>query len=754
MSNSESHQLTFVVVLFSSLLQRASNIETMKCFTQPTIQTPKCTGGTVMNSISRLLIISLVLLLACHPAHAQWMQMGSPFGEQIRSVGFLGSISFAGTLGKGVYRSTNYGTKWSPVDSGLANLYIRSFAVYQSSLLVGTSGGIFVSSDSGMNWSSSSVGITSDSVNVIEVQGTNIYAGTFGGGVFCSSDGGSSWQPRISGLTNLKIRALTITDSSFYLGTYGGGVFISHDSGATWNQLSNGSLTTVGSPITQVYCLSVVGNRLIAGSGGGMFVSTDNGNSWHRPISAINVGSTYSLLLAGGNLIAGTSNGLWVSSDSGNSWTKVDNALSGNQVNAIASNGTATLAGTSFAGVFRSMDQGSSWTAVNNGFSSSFINTLLFYNNRLFASTEGLGLYVSPDGGTTWTPSGAGITTPNIQSLAAFGSTMYAGSDAGVFVSTDTAKSWTPINNGLFQPFFRVNMLGMYDSTLFAATAGGLFLSTNRGTNWAAANNVFLRSGVYSLAQNDSGIYAGCAIGVYRSTDKGGNWAAFNNGMPVGNSTPLNVFALTADAFAVCAATDSGVYVRSTEASVWNRPLLGTSNGLASAEILVQGVILVATQNSVFRSTDHGNTWMDVGAGLPGAAIWAFAQNDTTLIAATFGSGIWELWQRPLSQFVLVEGVAKPEIPNQFRLSQNYPNPFNPSTTIRYQIPEASKVTIRVYNLLGQNIATLVNEQKNAGDYSVEWNAENVPSGVYFYRTEAVSASKRFVDVKKMILLK
>ena len=723
---------------------------------QPTIQTPERTRGTVMKSISRLLIICLISFIVRHTAHAQWMQMSSPFGGQIRSVGFMGSISFAGTPGKGIYRSTNYGTKWSLADSGLNNLYIRSFAVYQSSILAGTSGGIFASSDSGMSWTPSSNGITSDSVNVIEVQGTNIYAGAFGGGVFLSSDGGSSWHTRNSGLTNLNVRALTITDTSFYLGTYGGGVFISHDSGGTWIQLSNGSLTNVGSPITHVYSLSVDGNRLVAGSDFGIYVSIDNGNSWVYSISTINTGPIYSMQLAGGNLIAGASSGLSVSSDSGGSWTKVANALSGNQVNAIASNGTVLLAGTSFAGVFRSMDQGSSWTAVNNGFSASFINALLFYDNRLFAATQGLGLYVSPDGGTTWTPSGAGMTTPNVQSLAASGSTLYAGSDVGVYVSTDTAKSWIPINSGLLLPIFGVNMLGMYDSTLFAGTEGGLYRSTNSGTNWAATNNAFLHSAVYSLAQNDSGIYAGCTFGVYRSTDKGGNWTAFNTGMPVGNTMPLNIFALTADAFAVCAGTDSGVYVRSTGASAWNRPPLGLSNGLASAAMLVQGVILVATQNSVFRSTDHGNSWTDVGAGLPGATIWAFAQNSTTLIAATFGSGIWELWKRPLSQVVLIESVLKPEMPNQFLLSQNYPNPFNPSTTISFSIPSLSRVRLTIFNLLGQQVAELADEEMGAGNIERVWNA-NVASGMYFYRIEAISVNHptiRFVDVKKMVLLK
>ena len=105
----------------------------------------------------------------------------------------------------------------------------------------------------------------------------------------------------------------------------------------------------------------------------------------------------------------------------------------------------------------------------------------------------------------------------------------------------------------------------------------------------------------------------------------------------------------------------------------------------------------------------------------------------------------------------LVTSVTANRIPRTFEVSQNYPNPFNPSTTIKYQIPSDGRVTIRIFNLLGQNVATLVNEQKKAGSYTVEWNAVDVPSGVYFYRTEVVSASSAkgaFIDVKKMVLLK
>jgi hypothetical protein len=83
-------------------------------------------------------------------------------------------------------------------------------------------------------------------------------------------------------------------------------------------------------------------------------------------------------------------------------------------------------------------------------------------------------------------------------------------------------------------------------------------------------------------------------------------------------------------------------------------------------------------------------------------------------------------------------------------LLQNYPNPFNPSTTIKYDLPKDLRVTLKVFNVLGQEVATLVNEEQKAGYRSVEWNAAGVASGVYFYRLDAGS----FTSVKKLLLLK
>jgi hypothetical protein len=90
------------------------------------------------------------------------------------------------------------------------------------------------------------------------------------------------------------------------------------------------------------------------------------------------------------------------------------------------------------------------------------------------------------------------------------------------------------------------------------------------------------------------------------------------------------------------------------------------------------------------------------------------------------------------------------QIPDSYDLAQNYPNPFNPSTTIRYQLPQDGMVTLKVYDILGSEVATLVNEQKPAGRYEVNFDASRLASGVYIYKLQSGS----FISSRKMLLVK
>jgi len=125
---------------------------------------------------------------------------------------------------------------------------------------------------------------------------------------------------------------------------------------------------------------------------------------------------------------------------------------------------------------------------------------------------------------------------------------------------------------------------------------------------------------------------------------------------------------------------------------------------------------------------------------------WKLVMTDT----ATGDTGLLTAWCLVVSYSCPVGGVQTVEIPNYYSLDQNYPNPFNPSTSIKYSVPETRLVTLKVFDVLGREVATLVNETKNPGFHTVNFDASNLASGIYFYRIDAGS----FSSIKRMVLVK
>ncbi|MCF8240714.1 MAG: T9SS type A sorting domain-containing protein [Melioribacteraceae bacterium] len=104
----------------------------------------------------------------------------------------------------------------------------------------------------------------------------------------------------------------------------------------------------------------------------------------------------------------------------------------------------------------------------------------------------------------------------------------------------------------------------------------------------------------------------------------------------------------------------------------------------------------------------------------------------------------------PFPDNIVSVDEKKSEVINEFELLQNYPNPFNPTTVISFQVPAAGKVELKVYDMLGSEVAAIINERKSAGNYNVEFNARGLSSGVYFYQLK----TDNFIDIKKMILIR
>jgi hypothetical protein len=213
-------------------------------------------------------------------------------------------------------------------------------------------------------------------------------------------------------------------------------------------------------------------------------------------------------------------------------------------------------------------------------------------------------------------------------------------------------------------------------------------------------------SDLQTIAANGTNLYVGAGGGVYLSTDQGATWTyeAVTNAF---------VYALAfTNASTIVAGTGAGVYVSIDGGTSW----VPRNTGLTQGIILSVGV---DPQGYIYAGTLHG--------------------------------GVCK------SNQVLLGVEEKENAPVAFSLAQNYPNPFNPATVIRYTLPprvgptlSVYQVSLKVYDLLGQVVATLVEGTKAPGDYSARWDATNAPSGMYFYRLQAGS----FSEVKKMILLR
>jgi hypothetical protein len=249
-----------------------------------------------------------------------------------------------------------------------------------------------------------------------------------------------------------------------------------------------------------------------------------------------------------------------------------------------------------------------------------------------------------------------------------------------------------------------VDALAVSGSKVFAGTwGGGAFVSTNNGTSWTAVNNGLTAQDVLSLAVSGSTVFAGTSYGgVFVSTNNGTSWT--NSGL-----TNQYVSSLAVSGSTVFAGTDGG---------------------------------------GAFVSTNNGTSWTAVNGGLTDQYVYALAVSGSYLLAGTYGSSVF---RRPLSDFILATPSDKPNaLPASFALSQNYPNPFNPSTVISYQLPIGSQISLKVYDVLGREVATLVNERKAAGSYTATFDASKFSSGVYFYKLQAGN----FVQTKKMLLVK
>jgi len=385
---------------------------------------------------------------------------------------------------------------------------------------------------------------------------------------------------------------------------------------------------------------------------------------------------------------------------------------------------------------------------------------LAIMGNNIFAGTDGgEGIYLSSLDESNWVPVNNGLTARYVWCLTVSGDSIYAsagnidfglGSGGSVYVSADTATNWHALDSGLFNTY--ISSIVLNGNYVFAAVYGygsyGIYVSTNRGASWNSANNGLTYRSISSLVAYGNNIYASANNGnIFRSTNNGINWDSVSCVLADSEVLPLvvkehNIYAGT---------YNSGVFVSNDSAKSWHKISAGLEH-LSTIYIIDENKILAGTLGQgVFLLTRPDTVWQAINEGLPDTAfahyVYSILTDSKNIYIGTASSGVWK---RPLSEVITSVNQIKNNIPDKFELYQNYPNPFNPSTTINYSVSNSGIVTIKIYDILGREVATLVNEEKMPGNYTVNFNGTNLSSGVYFYKME----TRSFIQTKKLLLLK
>lgn len=288
-------------------------------------------------------------------------------------------------------------SQWEACNNGLnTSQPFLTFAINGNNLFIGTLGnGIYLTTDNGTNWQAVNQGLTSPlgrMVIALTAKGDTIYAGG-ADGIYFTSNNGTNWNKINTDLPKSSVvSAIGINGNNIYIGTINAisnevNIFLSTNNGTNWNEIDQG-LTSNG-----IASIVFSGNNIFAGGIGGVFISTDNGTKWNSVNNGLNADSLNMIAFNGNNLFAATnSQGIFLTTDNGANWNPVNQGLTLKSVSSIVFKENDIYACTINGGVFHSSDNGSNWKIVNKGLSNANVETLKIFGDYLFAGTD-IGVY-------------------------------------------------------------------------------------------------------------------------------------------------------------------------------------------------------------------------------------------------------------------------------------------------------------------------------------------------------------------------
>jgi len=711
------------------------------------------------------IIFTILVLTKLSSQTLTWKQLYSPVASSITGITQLSNGEFyLATKTHGAFKSTDKGNSWMESYTGSSNIYFNEIystddnklfvcggsGIFQidwqtqkwlnlnapqadyncisvnssGNIIVGSNMGIFRSTDSGTTWQAATTYIGTV-YSLVRTESSISFAGT-DFGVYKSSDNGDNWTG--TGLSGFLISDINLGNSGdiyaniFYRGQ---GIYRSKNQGVTWEQINDG----LADQLTTTVALNLQGDIYVGTSEGGVFQKTAGQTSFTR----INLHQTMSNVLS---IFLAQDNTLYICSELGGLFKKNEFSLKWEQLNSGLPSGHAIplgfdsdnnfYSGNLYSGIYRSTDTGENWFPIAPYLGGTHRFAFLANNDQLF-----------------------------------LGTTIEIAFVGELFRSTDKGESWNFFMEGIPSidpnlPYIQVVMEMDVNSSgdLFAAlNTTGIYRRLRTDDSWHFSSADIPDTNVFSVCVNSNDIvFAGYRNGyIYKSDDNGENWVESLSGVQDYTVEYLSsegdyVFAILHNWNYPFQDSSIGLYTDDNGINWYNLNVSSLGSHVNSINFYNGNVIVVGTDTSgVFLSYDFGNNWISTGTGLSDNVIKGIVLNpDGLLLCGTENEGIFIADLNPTN----VDDINSRSM--MYSLQQNYPNPFNPITKIKFFIPHSEIVQIKVYDILGREVKTLLSEFKSTGSYETEFDATGLPSGVYYYRIQ----SGDFVETKKMVLLR
>ena len=403
-----------------------------------------------------------------------------------------------------------------------------------------------------------------------------------------------------------------------------------------------------------------------------------------------------------------------------------------------------------------------SWTLQTSGTSLPFSSACATSPNICWMCGATQLVEKTTNAGVTWTSAAGNLSGADAYDIFAFNENLawIGAGDGTIYKTTNGGVNWTFSVPSPTSPF--IDGLYFYDNNLgFAFGDPGTsphtwryWVTTNGGSTWtdysanfpvpgsteAGWNNGFWTNDTAHIwiCSNNSIIYRGSLRGAFTATTVS---ALYQFGLAFqDNNTGVAIVNNSSASLPNLRTTNGGVAWASTSFTP-----TGIAYGIKNAPTSGSWEYWISGTSNIYWSTDNGITFSSQQTlTAPGNCLSMY-----NVQAGWCGGNTGQIYHYTSPHVVGIKNVNN-EVPNNYSLSQNYPNPFNPTTTINFSIPSSNNVSLKIYDIVGNEVMTVVNGFKQAGSYSVNIDASRLSSGVYFYTITAGN----FKDTKKMMLTK